>query len=44
MSELCTSAIYSALKKMQKQGFVIYSNPYEIEDPIFRKWILDFVS
>jgi len=44
MSELRTSTIYSALKKMQKQGMVIYSNRYEIEDPFFRKWILDFAS
>ena len=44
MSDLRTSTIYSALKKMQKQGFVIYSNRYEIEDPFFKKWILDFAS
>ncbi|MBO4777528.1 MAG: ATP-binding protein, partial [Bacteroidales bacterium] len=44
MSYLRTSTIYSALKKMQKQGFVIYSNRYEIEDPFFKKWILDFAS
>ena len=29
---------------MQKQGFVIYSNRYEIGDPFFKKWILDFAS
>ena len=44
ISDLRTSTIYSALKKMQKQGFVIYSNRYEIEDPFFKKWILDFAS
>ena len=32
------------VKKMQKQGLVIYSNRYEIEDPFFKKWILDFAS
>lgn len=44
MTDLHTSTIYSALKKMQKQGLVIYSNRYEIEDPFFKKWILDFAS
>ena len=44
MIDLHTSTIYSALKKMQKQGLVIYSNRYEIEDPFFKKWILDFAS
>ena len=44
MIDLRTSTIYSALKKMQKQGLVIYSNRYEIEDPFFKKWILDFAS
>lgn len=44
MIDLHTSTIYSALKKMQKQGLVTYSNHYEIEDPFFKKWILDFAS
>lgn len=35
-----TSTIYSALKRMQKEGYVIYSDKYEIEDPFFREWIL----
>lgn len=34
-----TSTIYSALKRMLKEGYVIYSDRYEIEDPFFRKWI-----
>ena len=38
--EYRTSTIYSALKRMQKDGFVIYSNHYEVEDPFFREWIL----
>ncbi len=36
-----TSTIYSALKRLQKEGYVIYSNGYEIEDPFFRKWIIE---
>ena len=36
-----TSTIYSALKKLQKDGYVIYTNRYEIEDPFYRQWIID---
>ena len=35
-----TSTIYSALKRLQKDGYVIYSDRYELEDPFFREWIL----
>ena len=38
--EYPTSTIYSALKRLQKDGYVIYSNRYEIEDPFFKEWIL----
>ena len=38
--EYRTSTIYSALKRMQKDGYVIYSDHYELEDPFFREWIL----
>lgn len=38
--EYRTSTIYSALKRLQKDGYVIYSDHYEMEDPFFRKWIL----
>lgn len=38
--EYRTSTIYSALKRLQKDGYVIYSNHYEIEDPFFREWII----
>ena len=36
-----TSTIYSALKSLQKKGFVIYSDQYEIEDPFFKQWIVN---
>ena len=36
-----TSTIYSALKRLQKDGYVIYSDRYEIENPFFRQWMLD---
>lgn len=38
--EYRTSTIYSALKKLQKDGYVIYSDHYELEDPFFREWIV----
>ena len=34
-----TSTVYSALKRLQKEGYVIYSDKYEIEDPFYRQWI-----
>jgi len=36
-----TSTIYSALKRLQKDGYVIYSDRYELEDPFYRQWIVD---
>lgn len=38
--EYPTSTIYSALKRLQRDGYVIYSDRYEIEDPFFSEWIL----
>ena len=38
--EYPTSTIYSALKRLQKEGYVIYSNSFEIEDPFFKEWII----
>ena len=38
--EYRTSTVYSALKRMQKDGYVIYSDRYEIEDPFYKQWIL----
>ena len=38
--EYPTSTIYSALKRLQKDGYVIYSDRYEIEDSFFREWIM----
>ena len=36
-----TSTVYSALKRLQKEGYVIYSSRYELEDPFYRQWIVD---
>ena len=38
--EYKTSTIYSALKKMQRDGYIIYTDKYEIEDPFYKEWIL----
>lgn len=38
--EYRTSTVYSALKRLQKDGFVIYTDKYELEDPFFKQWIL----
>ena len=38
--EYRTSTIYSALKRLQKDGYAVYSDHYELEDPFFRPWIL----
>ena len=38
--EYRTSTIYSALKRLQQDGYVIYSDHYELEDPFFKEWIL----
>jgi len=38
--EYRTSTIYSALKRLQQAGHVIYTDHYEIEDPFFREWLI----
>ena len=38
--EYRTSTIYSALKRLQRDGYVIYSDRYEMEDPFFSEWIV----
>ena len=38
--EYRTSTIYSALKRLQKEGYVIYTDHYEMEDPFFKEWIV----
>lgn len=34
------STAYSAIKRLVKQGYVIRTNTYELEDPFFGEWIL----
>ena len=35
-----TSTIYSGLKRLLIQGYVIKTEQYELEDPFFKKWII----
>ena len=36
-----TSTTFSVLKKLMKQGYVIKTDRYEIEDPFFKRWIAE---
>ena len=38
--EYPTSTLYSALKRLQREGYIIYTESYELEDPFFKEWIL----
>ena len=37
--ELPTSTSFSSLKRLTKNGYVIKTEAYEIEDPFFQRWI-----
>ena len=37
---LPTSTVFSSLKRLTKTGYVIRANTYSIEDPFFKRWIL----
>ena len=37
---LPTSTAFSAIKRLVKQGYVIKSTSYELEDPFFGEWVL----
>lgn len=39
-----TSTIYSALKKLQKNGYVIYTTRYELDDPFFQRYIISCMA
>ena len=36
---LPTSTVFSALKRLSHQGYVIKNESYEIDDPFFSRWI-----
>lgn len=35
-----TSTMFSSLKRLMKNGYIIKTDTYEIEDPFFRRWIV----
>lgn len=39
-----TSTTYSALKRLQKAGFLVYTTKFEIEDPFFSRWIFQVIN
>ena len=36
---IASSTIFSSLKRLMRQGYVIKTKSYEVEDPFFRRWI-----
>lgn len=36
-----TSTTFSILKKLMRQGYVIKTDRYEIEDPFFKRWVME---
>ncbi len=36
-----TSTSFSAIKRLMRAGYVIRQEGYEVEDPFFRRWIID---
>lgn len=39
--QLPTSTSFSAIKRLMKMGYVIRDEKYEIEDPFFKRWIIE---
>jgi len=35
------STIYSSLKRLTEKGILIKTDKYEIDDPFFKKWIVN---
>ena len=40
--QLPTSTTFSALKRLMNNGYIIKDEKYEIEDPFFRRWIINY--
>jgi len=36
-----SSTIFSALKRLTQKGILLQTEKYEIDDPFFRKWIIN---
>lgn len=39
--QLATSTAYSAIKRLMKMGYIIRNEKYEVEDPFFKRWIIE---
>ena len=39
--QLPTSTVFSSIKRLMKTGYVIRGESYEVEDPFFKRWILE---
>jgi predicted transcriptional regulator len=39
-----TSTIYSGLKRLLTNGYIIKNKYYEFDDPFFKKWIVEKLS
>ena len=37
---VASSTLFSAIKRLLKQGYVVKTDAYELEDPFFGEWIL----
>lgn len=38
-----TSTTYSSLKRMLKSGLLIKEDGFSLEDPFFRRWLLNYL-
>ena len=36
-----TSTVYSGLKRLSVKGHIIYNDKYELDDPFFKRWIIE---
>ena len=36
-----TSTVYSGLKRLFTKGYIIYNDKYELDDPFFKRWIIE---
>ena len=39
--QLAPSTAYSAIKRLMKMGYIIRNETYEVEDPFFKRWIIE---
>ena len=42
--QIATSTSFSAIKRLMRNGYIIKDETYEIEDPFFRRWIINYTK